>query len=98
MTYDQANCPEMRKLKQVLRAKHIKFECPDDADEPYAIARVHFTVNGQRWSCIHGYGSYGGGSVMKADKGLLELYDFQHEPIGYLTADDVIREVGLNAT
>ena len=47
--------------------------------------RTHFSYNGVRISVICGYSSYGG------KKGLLEMWNGQDEPEGYLTADDIIK-------
>lgn len=56
--------------------------------------RTHFMVNGHRASAINGFGSYGGYDPMrKNNQGLLELMpnlDNMSEPIGHLTAEEVI--------
>lgn len=55
---------------------------------------THFMVNGHKASVINGFGSYGGyDPVLQNNKGLLELMpdlDNMSEPIGYLTAEEVI--------
>lgn len=56
--------------------------------------RTHFTINNTNWSAINGYGSYGGFDPIKnINHGLLELFnrDGSVEPIGWLTAEDVIK-------
>ena len=47
--------------------------------------RTHFSYNGVRISVICGRNSYGG------EKGLLEMWNGQDEPEGYLTAEDIIK-------
>jgi hypothetical protein len=42
---------------------------------------------------IHGRGTYGGVSCFGKDHGLLECMIGNNEPIGYLTAEDVIEMV-----
>lgn len=49
--------------------------------------RTHFSYNDVRISVICGYGSYGG------KKGLLEMWDGNGEPEGYLTAEEVIERI-----
>lgn len=84
---------EMKKLRALLDAENIEWEDKSD-NSIYPICRTHFTYNGQRWSVIHGYGSYGGYSpITESDRGLLEAYDFSSDPIGYLTAEEVMRYV-----
>ena len=95
MTIEQANCHEMKKLKKWLDENNIAYECKDAERSPYAMARVHFYIGEKHFSCIHGYGSYGGETVISSDEGLLELYQLNGEsdPIGFLTVEDVIKEV-----
>ena len=58
------------------------------------IDRTHFNYKGKKISVINGYGSYGGIDVLtNKNEGLLEFYDFESEPIGYLTADEVMKEL-----
>ena len=47
--------------------------------------RTHFSYNGVRISVICGHGSYGG------EEGLLEMWNGQDDPEGYLTAEDIIK-------
>lgn len=97
MNHRQADCNEMKKLKRWLKDRGVKYECYDDYDQVRAIARIHFKINGCKWSCIHGYGTQGGRScVNEKDPGLLELYALnrKNDPIGFLTAEEVIKIVG----
>ncbi len=56
--------------------------------------RTHFDYKGTRWSVINGYGSYGGYDPIDGkNEGLLELLidgTEGNEPIGNLTADDIL--------
>ena len=84
---------EMKKLRAMLDAEHIKWE-DKSGDGVYPIYRTHFRYKGQRWSVIHGYGTYGGyDPCTDTDRGLLEAYNFSEEPTGYLTAEEVMRYV-----
>lgn len=83
---------EMKKLRTLLDAENIEWEDKSD-NSIYPICRTHFSYNGQRWSVIHGYGSYGGYSSFSPDRGLLEAYNFNDKPIEYLTAEEVMQYV-----
>lgn len=52
-----------------------------------SIFRTHFSYNGVRVSVICGHETYGG------DKGLLEMWDGNGEPEGWLTAEEVIERI-----
>ena len=77
---------EMRKLREYLNAKGIKWQDVSD-DGDYPITRTHFKVKRQRWSVIFGFGTYG------SQHGLLELMIGNNDPAGWLTADDVIKRI-----
>jgi hypothetical protein len=77
---------EMVKLRQMLNEHHIKWVDKSDMQ----IDRTHFYYRGFHWSVVNGYGTYG------EDEGLLELMSNAvngGEPIGYLTADEVMKMV-----
>ena len=86
---------EMKKLREYLDDHKIQWE--DDSSELgcFWMCRTHFTVRKNFWSVINGYGSYGGFDTFSPkNKGLLELMTNEvngGEPVGYLTADEVIR-------
>lgn len=88
-------CKEMSKLRQYLDNKGIKWKDTSAYDNLW-ICRTHFELNGYRWSVINGFGTYGGWGALELEgdnKCLLELMTNSvnnGEPIGYLTADDVI--------
>lgn len=81
---------EMIKLRQMLDDMGIEWE---DVSEHYGILidisiyRTHFEHKGRHISVITGHGTYGG------DKGLLEMWDGNGEPEGWLTAEEVIERI-----
>lgn len=91
-------CNEMYRLRTKLSERGISW---DDKSSVYTaspidvtIYRTHFTVEGYFFSVIYGYGTYGGVDVFGNDKGLLECMTEKvngGEPLGSLTADDVMR-------
>lgn len=74
---------EMKKLRDLLDSMHIEWTDHSEMGL-YSIMRTWFEFNGIEWSCIYGFCSYG------HEQGLLELWDNKNEPIGYLTANEVI--------
>ena len=85
-------CDEMKKLREWLDKEGIKWEDATDKDYCFGwMARTHFTYKDNFVSVINGYGSYGGFSRFEPhNKDLLEMMIGENEPIGYLTADQVI--------
>ena len=82
---------EMERLRGALDMRKIKWE---DASEEW-ISRTWFTINGNKWSVINGSFSYGG------PEGLLELMTNavnDGDPIGWLTADEVMAYVEKEVT
>lgn len=81
---------EMIKLRQMLDDMGIEWE---DVSEHHGILiditiyRTHFEHKGRHISVIIGHGTYGG------NKGLLEMWDGNGEPEGYLTAKEVIERI-----
>ena len=87
---------EMEKLRELLDAEHITWHDASRESEMCPICRTHFGYRGYQWSVIHGYGSYGGYSIITADEGLLELMSEAvngGDPVGWLTADQVMEYV-----
>ena len=86
-------CEEMSKLRQYLDDKGIEWVDASSNDSLW-ICRTHFELNGIRWSVTNGYGTYGGSGIIRGyNGGLLELMTNavnNGEPIGWLTADNVI--------
>lgn len=90
---------EMTKLRQMLLAKNIDYI---DRSDPktilvnYRIDRTHFFVKGAKthfFSVVHGFGTYGGYSTHGKDKKLLEVQIDHKDPIGFQTAEDVMKMV-----
>lgn len=86
---------ELKVIQEILELNKIPYEERHHIDEPYSLYRLHFVYKGNKWSVVSGYGSYGG------NKGLLEimrlgqveseeLYPANDEPIGWLTAEEVM--------
>lgn len=95
-------CEEMQKLRKLLDEKNItwidnseEFET-GSADFEMWICRTKFESEGHHFSVINGFGTYGGwygaNSVTEAkdNLGQLELMIDRDEPIGWLTAEEVI--------
>lgn len=82
----------MQKLRDWLDEKNIIWvDASDQSESLFWICRTHFAINGNRYSVVNGFGTYGGISLMhEENRGLLEFYDFNDEPKGYLTAEEVI--------
>lgn len=85
------DCPEMQKFRAMLDRRGIEWEdCSENGFCP--IVRTHFWYKDNRWSVIHGYGSFGGyDSLTGQDSQLLEVYDFGRSkdgPWGWLTAEE----------
>lgn len=85
-------CDEMKKLREGLDERHIPWEDKSDDDNGggYWICRTHFRFNGNRWSVINGFGTYGGfHSFTWKNNELLECMTGNEEPVGWLMAKDV---------
>jgi hypothetical protein len=87
---------EMDKLEELLKENKIKYERYVEKCEYFlekADSRNQIIVRDEKepadiWiSCICQIGSYG------VEKGLIEFYDFIHEPTGYLTAEDALEMI-----
>ena len=87
-------CEEMKKLRDGLKEREISWidKSDDYNHREHWVCRTHFMYNGDRWSVIHGYGTYGGFDHYSINRELLECQcgDLS-EPIGFLTAADVFR-------
>ena len=79
---------EMLKLRNVLNSRSIEWldrtEKPSFSLLDLTIYRTWFMFRGKEWSVISGYGTYGG------EKGLLEVMVDDYNPMGSLTAQEVI--------
>lgn len=90
-------CPEMLKLRDMLDKMNIDWEDDSDPITPNTIEcrvyRTQFYYNGDDFSVIYGFGTYGGWNrfAEKEDPKLLELMINDEEPTGWHTADDIIK-------
>lgn len=87
--------PEMERLRMMLDYNGLEWADKSDNKIPdMAIERTHLYFGETLCSIIHGYGTYGGYNLFtERDEGLLELMCEKvngGEPLGELTADDVI--------
>lgn len=64
-----------------------------------SIYRTHFIINGELWSVINGFGTYGGFEpYVNKNYGMLELRIGDNNPMGWLSADDIIEMInGVNS-
>lgn len=61
------------------------------------IFRTHFSYKGKHYSVINGFGTYGGFEpIENKNYGLLECMYADNVPIGWLTADDIIKIIEEN--
>lgn len=94
-------CNEMIKLRQMLNDRGIEWEDVSDVYPQFKfyIHRTHFTFDEIKYSVINGCGTYGGyDSFDHVNEGLLELMGGGingGEPVGWLTAEQVLKEVGV---
>lgn len=88
-------CAEMQKLRAYLDAHGIEWRDNSDAFSEWWMCRTQFEIKGNSFSVINGFGSYGGAVIGRSrNQGLLECWiNEKGEPIGYLTAEDVIKEI-----
>lgn len=87
---------EMKLLREMLDAENIEWHDASSQSFELPMDRTHFEHRGYHWSVIHGFGSYGGPSFSRDDKGLLELMSDavnEGEPIGWLTAKEAMQYV-----
>lgn len=86
-------CDEMIKLRSILDERGVKWADKSDKGM-YPIDRTHFYWKGYFVSVINGFGTYGGfSSFNPINNGLLEVMIGESEPIGCLTADEVIQKI-----
>lgn len=86
---------EMKKLRGYLDEHKIQWTDASSQNCSFWMCRTHFILRKNHWSVINGFGSYGGFSTFSPkNEGLLELMTSEvngGEPVGHLTADEVIR-------
>ena len=82
---------EMIKLRDLLDYHNIPWEDYSDPDFlNYRIDRTKFHIKHNYYSVVHGFGTYGGWNQHQRDYGLLEMQINSEEPMGWMTAEDVI--------
>lgn len=60
------------------------------------IYRTHFDYKGSHYSVINGFGTYGGFEPFeKKNYGLLELMRDDNDPVGWLTAQEIIDSLDM---
>lgn len=79
---------EMEKLWQWLQVRNIDSELFYDGKGRFGRNQIIVNGNkGRKWSFICHYGSYG------YTLGLIEMWDYESEPIGNLTAEQCIEKL-----
>lgn len=82
---------EMQLLRDKLDEMGVKYMPYNDRFGNLTITRTWFFDNaGVKWSVIHGFGTMGGYDGIRADGGLLEIWNYRDDPIGYLTAKEAL--------
>lgn len=93
---DFYECFEMLELRRLLEFYGIEWIDDSYAYDGWWICRTKFQIGEHLWSVIHGWCTMGGIGWDGKDGGLLELMtdDCDHgDPIGHLTAGDVVRRI-----
>lgn len=95
--------PEMQKFRDMLDERGIPWidVSDDESKGDYLTCRTHlaFGEKGWNWSIINGYGTYGGWNRIHPENiGLLEAWDFVHELIGFLTAEQAFNLITTGST
>ena len=86
-------CNEMIKLRSELDRRGVEWTDKSES-RTLPIDRTHFYWKGYFVSVINGFGTYGGFlSFDQINEGLLEVMIGHSEPIGWLTADEVIQKI-----
>ena len=85
-------CTEMKRLRKMLDERKIEWYDDSTYSATFWMIRTKFEYKGYDFSVINGYGSYGGYYNGK-NEGKLELMIDACEPIGHLTAKQVIQRL-----
>lgn len=87
-------CEEMLKLRKTLDDLGIEWYDCSESTGFCPINRTHFKFKGHEFSVINGFGTYGGLNIFNnKNLGLLEMMIDTRDPIGYLTAEDIIKRI-----
>lgn len=91
---------EMQVFRNMLDERGILWaDRSDNADElltqsEYSICRTYVEFGDNAYSVINGFGTRGGyDNRHKQNAGYLEWWDFQHEPIGWLSAQEAFKKI-----
>ncbi len=64
-----------------------------------SIYRTHFIINGELWSVINGFYTHGGFEpYVNKNYGMLELRIGDNDPVGWLSADNIIKRINRVAS
>lgn len=83
---EELPCAEMAELRRMLTDMGVEWEDGSDRGKNPMVYRTNYETDKGRVSVIWGFFSYGN------EKGLLEAWDFDGEPYGYLTAERVLEK------
>lgn len=87
-------CKEMKKLRKYLDDNKIEWWDDSSISAMFWMVRTKFHYKGREFSVINGVGSYGGCVTVDCkNNGLLECMIDGREPIGHLTAKEVIEKI-----
>ena len=87
-------CKEMKKLRKYLTEHEIEWWDDSSISSLHWMVRTKFHYKGREFSVINGVGSYGGCVTVDCKNvGLLECMIDGREPIGHLTAKEVIDKI-----
>ena len=93
--------PEMQKFRDMLDERGIPWidVSDDESKGDYLTCRTHLAFGEKDWSIINGYGTYGGWNrIYPENIGLLEVWDYGHDPIGFLTSEQVFNLITTGNT
>ena len=89
-------CDEMKKLRDILDKKGIEWEDASETDWYIYVYRTYFEFKDHNVSVIYGWGTSGGKNFRSLkDELLLEMKIDDDEPEGHLTANDIVKRLGI---
>lgn len=84
---------EMQEFRNMLDERGIPWE-DRSSNDACPICRTYVEFGNNAYSVINGFGTYGGyDNRHQQNAGYLEWWDFQHEPIGWLSAQEAYKKV-----
>ena len=88
-------CKEMKKLRKYLTDNGIYWWDDTSISSLHWMVRTKFEFSGKEFCVLNGVGSFGGCTTHDSKNlGKLELIIDDEEPVGYLTAQEVIARMG----